>query len=86
MLVTPIYFLHSPGHLFFTYLVPIIPFIWVYDGYISCLRTRTPDEIKALLRRNVPAEKLEGWKFKSGQVCHTRPVGWLHWVICYKDN
>jgi hypothetical protein len=86
MLSTPFYFWNSPGHLFFTYLVPIVPFIWVYDGYISCLRTRTPDEVEALLRRHVPSEKLAKWKFKSGRVCHTWPIGFLNWIICCKED
>ena len=86
MLITPFYFGTSPGHLFFTYLVPIVPFIWVYDGYISCLRTRTPNEVKALLHSRVPSDKLAGWKFESGQVCHTWPIGWFYWIICYKDD
>ncbi|KIX02692.1 uncharacterized protein Z518_08634 [Rhinocladiella mackenziei CBS 650.93] len=86
MLITPFYFLHSPGHLFFTYLVPIVPFIWVYDGYISCLRTRTPDEVQSLLLSRVSTEKLTGWKFKSGQTCHTWPIGWLNWIICYRGD
>ncbi|KAJ9615804.1 hypothetical protein H2200_001881 [Cladophialophora chaetospira] len=86
MLITPYYFWHSPGHLFFTYLVPIVPFVWVYDGYISCLRTRTPDEVEALVHRHVPAEKLASWKFQSGQVCHTTPIGYLNWIICQKED
>ncbi|KAK4936153.1 hypothetical protein LTR10_022902 [Elasticomyces elasticus] len=86
MIITPFYFWHSPGHLLFTYLVPIVPFIWVYDGYISCLRTRTPSEVQALLRSRVSAEKSHGWKFQSGQACHTWPIGWLYWTICYKDE
>jgi len=86
MIITPFYFWHSPWHLFFTYLVPIVPFVWVYDGYISCLRTRTPDEVEALLRSRVSSEKLADWKFQSGQACHTWPIGWLYWTICYKDD
>ncbi|RVX74669.1 hypothetical protein B0A52_01796 [Exophiala mesophila] len=86
MAITPFYFGNSLGHLFFTYLVPIVPFIWVYDGYISCLRTRTPNEVKALLRNRVSNEELQGWTFKSGQSCHTWPIGWFHWIICYKND
>lgn len=86
MLITPFYFGHSLGHLFFTYLVPIVPFIWVYDGYISCLRTRTPTEVQALLRSRVSTDELQGWTFKSGQSCHTWPIGWFHWIICYKND
>lgn len=32
-------------------MLPLIPFCIVFDGYISSLRTRTPDEVVALLRR-----------------------------------
>ncbi len=84
MLVTPLYFHHSATHLFFTYLVPLIPFVWVYDGYISCLRTRTPEEILSMLRKQVPSDELAKWEFRCGETVHTWPVGWLHWIICYK--
>jgi hypothetical protein len=50
-LISPIFFWRSPLQLFFTYLVPLIPICVVFDGYISSLRTRTPDEVAALLRR-----------------------------------
>lgn len=86
MLCTPFYFLDSPAHLFFTYLVPIVPFVWVFDGYISCLRTRTPAEIQALLQRRVSEDKLDNWTFKSGQDCHTWPFGWLYWIIATKNG
>lgn len=86
MLITPFYFWHSPAHLFFTYLVPIVPFIWVYDGYISCLRTRTPTEVETLLKKNVPAQQLDGWEFNSGRVVHTWPIGHLSWIICMKQH
>jgi hypothetical protein len=43
-LITPFYFWRSPGHLFFTYIIPIIPFVLVFDGYVSSLRTRTAEE------------------------------------------
>lgn len=34
--------------LFFTYLVPIVPLILLWDGIVSCLRTRTPRELLIL--------------------------------------
>lgn len=86
MLITPFYFWNSPGHLFFTYLVPIVPFIWVYDGYISCLRTRTPEEVRRLLSRNLSSDELEKWTFETGQICHTWPIGWLQWIVCFKNS
>ena len=86
MLCTPFYFLSSPGHLFFTYLVPLIPFVWVFDGYISSLRTRQPDEVLALARKRIPEDELEKWDFRSGAECHMWPSGWLHWIIATKKQ
>ena len=86
MLCTPFYFLHSPGHLFFTYLVPLVPFVWVFDGYISCLRTRQPEEILALMRERVPEYELDKWDFKSGAECHMWPFGWFYWIIATKRS
>ncbi|OAA53797.1 hypothetical protein SPI_09242 [Niveomyces insectorum RCEF 264] len=40
----------SPLTLVFTYAVPVLPFVLVFDGWMSMLRTRTPDEVAALLR------------------------------------
>lgn len=85
MLLTPFYFYDSPAHLFFTYLVPLVPFVVVFDGYISSLRTRTPEEVQALMRSKVDAETLSKWKFRSGESCHTWPIGFMNWIICTKE-
>ena len=84
MVCTPFYFPHLPGHLFFTYLVPLVPFVWVFDGYISCLRTRQPEEILALARQKIPEDELHKWDFKAGAGCHMWPFGWLYWFIATK--
>lgn len=36
--------------LFWTYVVPVVPFVVVYDGVVSSLRTRTPAEIMRLIK------------------------------------
>ncbi|KAF7504028.1 hypothetical protein GJ744_002907 [Endocarpon pusillum] len=79
------YFWNRPLHLFFTYVVPLIPFCVVFDGYISSLRTRTPEEVEALLRKANGGRRLEGWRFMSGQEVHTWPTGWMSWVICVRE-
>ena len=84
MLCTPFYFFDCPGHLFFTYLVPIVPFVWVFDGYVSCLRTRQPEEVLALAKKGVGEEELGKWEFRSGRECHMWPFGWLYWIIATK--
>ena len=83
--ITPFYFWRSPGHLFFTYIIPIIPFVLVIDGYISSLRTRTPEEISSLwVKAN--GQSLAGWKIMSGRECHTFPIGYMSWVIGIKEG
>jgi len=34
--------------LFWTYLVPIIPFVMLWDGVLSCLRAYTPEELREM--------------------------------------
>jgi len=38
----------QPGRLFWTYIIPIVPFIYWWDGTVSHLRTYTPDELRAM--------------------------------------
>jgi hypothetical protein len=64
LFITP---LLRPFHwprLFWTYLVPIIPLVVLIDGVVSCLRTYTPDELKALAE-SVGAE---GYTWNAGEV------------------
>jgi hypothetical protein len=38
------------SRIFWTYLVPLVPFVLVYDGIVSCLRTYSPAELEELVR------------------------------------
>jgi len=44
-IITALWFSHDLLHLMFTYTIPILPPIHSFDGFVSCLRTRTFDEI-----------------------------------------
>ncbi|KAL9117762.1 MAG: hypothetical protein Q9187_005698 [Circinaria calcarea] len=81
LLVSPFYFWDSPRHLFFTYIIPIIPFVMVFDGYVSSLRTRSAAEVMAMIRK---VGGSEGWEFRSGSECHTYPTGEMTWFIGVK--
>lgn len=70
----------SPATFIFSWLIPILPFVLVFDGLISSLRTRTPDEVEALLR-SCGADTSE-WEIRSGSKRHLWPCGYLNWVIC----
>ena len=80
--ITPFYFWRSPGHLFFTYIIPIIPVVLVFDGIISSLRTRSPKEVQALMKKC--GAEYDGWTVKSGHEQHTFPTGYLTWLIAVK--
>ncbi|KAI5464769.1 hypothetical protein BGZ63DRAFT_421768 [Mariannaea sp. PMI_226] len=70
----------SPSTLIFTYLIPILPFVLVFDGFMSALRTRSPDEVESLLR--ACGADTSKWEIRSGRKRHLWPCGYLNWVIC----
>lgn len=49
-LVTPAIRPFRWSRLFYTYLLPAIPFMGLVDGVVSCLRTYTPDELNKMAR------------------------------------
>ena len=79
------------GHLFWTYVLPVVPFVIVYDGLISCLRTREDEEVLQLIRQAVEADGerkgnlLEGWRFETGGQTHTWPGGKMQYFVGVKD-
>jgi len=83
LVITPFYFWRSPGHLFFTYIIPVIPFVLVFDGIISSLRTRSAEEVQALMRKC--GASADGWTVRSGQEQHTWPTGYMTWVMAIKE-
>lgn len=48
MLLTVFWFPHDWTHLAFTYWIPVLPFVQLWDGLVSCLRTRTFAEVLSL--------------------------------------
>ncbi|KAL2822451.1 hypothetical protein BJX63DRAFT_417549 [Aspergillus granulosus] len=75
--VTLRWYWRSPIHLLFTYLIPVAPLALWIDGFISCLRTRTPSEIEGLLAQS--GTELSGWKLSSGK----RSVQWPFITLYY---
>jgi hypothetical protein len=70
-------FWNFPMHLFFTYLIPIVPLLYAIGGYVSCIRGRTPDETFDLLCRQ-PDLDLSGWEFRSAKQVVLPPFGILY--------
>jgi hypothetical protein len=80
LLLTPLFTLLSMPfvrpfkweRLLWTYIIPIVPFLGMWDGLVSCLRTYSPSEMLALAKEADPAD---GYRWESGRVhafgaCH----------------
>ncbi|CRK23965.1 hypothetical protein BN1723_003104, partial [Verticillium longisporum] len=76
--------LRSWAVLFFCWVVPVLPFVLVFDGLVSSVRTRTPDEVEALMR--TCGADCEAWEVRSGSEMHLWPVGYLHWIVATKKD
>lgn len=75
------------SHLFFTYVIPIVPAVVVFDGIVSSLRTRTPEEVLGLLTGEEEGRaRREGWGFKWGGENHTQTGGEMSWFIGVKGD
>lgn len=66
--------------------MPVLPFVLVWDGWISSLRTRTPQEVEVLLRTCGAEGGTDRWEVRSGSVEHLWPCGFVNWVICLKKD
>ncbi|ORY24396.1 hypothetical protein BCR39DRAFT_566630 [Naematelia encephala] len=78
--------------LLFTYIIPIIPAILIFDGLVSAWRTRSPQHIQYLAGLAAMTVQLEGgdkegeWKWESGGGVHTWPWGRMSYVIGRRDR
>ncbi|KAI0449867.1 hypothetical protein F5B21DRAFT_27167 [Xylaria acuta] len=86
LLIAPLLYWWSPQILFFVYVVPIVPFVLVFDGFISSVRTRTADEVEVLLRTCGTAGDTVDWIVQSGSEAFLWPCGHLTWIICTKKG
>lgn len=62
------------GRLLFTYLLPLVPLIGLWDGLVSCLRTYSPRELEAL----VADLQVEGYTWEAG-----RELRWFSPSVTY---
>ena len=62
------------ARLFWTYLLPVIPFVLWYDGLVSCLRTYSQAELRALVE-GIPGARWEMGEAQSGLLPVTYMIG-----------
>ena len=91
-LISALWFWHNKLHLLLTYYLPILPFIHCFDGFVSCLRTRTFEETmhlvadvqggKAAIREDSLGRLRRGdWVFSHRRSLHTWPVGHMDFIF-----
>lgn len=93
LLVTIFWYPFDWLRLFFTYMMPVLPAIHVFDGLVSCLRTRTFDEFVGLLGQVterqyrgsdkvvVLTQRASTWSFTSRRVLHTWPCLYMNVIV-----
>jgi hypothetical protein len=68
--VTPFIRPFRLSRLLFTYLIPLIPLLVLFDGIVSCLRTYTPRELRAM----VGSIDAPGYTWEIGEAKGRAPV------------
>lgn len=77
----------SPGTLFWSWVIPILPFVLVWDGWMSSVRTRTVEEIQEMMRTcGADEAEVTRWRVRSGRVTHLPPFAEINWIIATKDE
>lgn len=93
-LITYFWFPEDRIHLALTYVVPVLPCIQAFDGFVSCLRTRTFGEVVSIvesvqglregdhvLKGNAVTVTRGEWQLSSRRTLHTWPLGYMNAVV-----
>jgi hypothetical protein len=73
------------SRLLWTYLIPIIPLVFLFDGVVSCLRTYRPEELREIVDKLAASEyQWEIGEHSSGRVPITYLIGYLRACIAGK--
>jgi hypothetical protein len=62
LLYTPFIRPFSLVRLLLTYIIPVLPFVYTFDGLVSCLRTYTPEEMR-IMTDSIPGSENYIWIF-----------------------
>jgi hypothetical protein len=68
LLLTPLTRPFRVDRIVFTYLVPILPLLICWDGFVSHLRAHTPDELEAMAREIQSDPELAHYRFEIGEL------------------
>ena len=77
MLLTPFIRPFRWSRLALTYVVPVLPALFMFDGIVSQLRTYTPDELRAMTR----SLQRPGYRWEIGTVKHPLLPGKVSYLL-----
>lgn len=77
LVLTPFIPRRTVGRFLFTYLIPLVPFIVLFDGIVSSLRTYSADEMRALAVAAVP----QGYEWTAGRTEVPRSPLAITWLL-----
>lgn len=80
LLVTPFIRPFRFSRIFWTYLIPIIPLLVVFDGVVSCLRTYTPTELQ-----NLTEGLSENYQWETGEIPVKGSIVPITYLIGYRN-
>ena len=76
LLVSPFIRPFRFSRLFWTYILPVIPFVLFYDGVVSCLRAYSTSTLLRLTR-NLPAQNYQWQIGEENRALHVLPITYL---------
>ncbi|ORX33676.1 hypothetical protein BD324DRAFT_610525 [Kockovaella imperatae] len=95
--IFPLVFLVTPftkptiSILILTYILPVLPFLMVFDGLVSAYRTRSLEHVRYLanlanLTLNLEGNDVSEWSWNEGRRRHTWPSGKMYWIIGKRES
>lgn len=77
----------SPGTLFWSWVIPVLPFVLVWDGWMSSVRTRTVEEITDMMANcGAEPEVIKQWETRSGRITHLPPFADVNWIVAKRSE
>lgn len=70
------------GRIAFTYLLPIVPLLVLWDGIVSCLRSYSADELKALVRDM----NCHGYEWEVGEIRFPKTPVTVAYLLGYAQS
>jgi hypothetical protein len=68
------------SRLFWTYVVPIVPFVVLFDGVVSCLRTYRPQELREITGKLTGRE----YQWEAGELLEAHSIATITYLIGYQ--